>query len=105
MVSVGSSYTRNKKIDLIVKATDIIHDHRQNIIQIYIFLLFKVKQYFHTSDRIVFQYLSKAVEGTLETPSEIFFNYKTMHVKYYSLMFRQTLRKQQHKLECLNRCT
>lgn len=95
MVSVVSSYTRNKKIDLIAKETDtcIIKDHMQNIIEIYhILLLFKVKQYFHTSDRIVFQYLSKAAEGTLETPSEIFFNCKIMHVKYYSRMFRELLR-------------
>lgn len=93
MVSVVSSYTRNRKINLLSKATDIIKDHIQNIIQIYyLLLLFKVKQYFHTSDRIVFQYLSKAAEGTLETPSEIFFNCKTMHAKYYSLMFRQSLR-------------
>lgn len=94
MVSVVSSYTRNKKIDLIAKETDtcIIKDHMQNIIKIYhILLLFKVKQYFHTSDRIVFQYLSKAAEGTLETPSEIFFNCKITHVKYYSRMFRELL--------------
>lgn len=93
MVSVVSSYTRNRKINLLTKATDIIKDHIQNIIQIYyLLLLFKVKQYFHTSDRIVFQYLSKAAEGTLETPSEIFFNCKIRHVKYYSRMFRELSR-------------